>query len=459
MSQNRLSILPFYDTLEEQVHRLSYFNGTHHTLYSDLSNTPPFQFVKPATNNPLHSFKLHRMETGVETELLSEFETVGLFMNNFGEENYADSGSTIQDPGVDTSSWGMSFALNTRQFRYLQIKVDLYDIGAVPTDFRCVIFDGSAGAELASVDLNIGAVLPTEKMLLFDFEEIVESTGVNALWLEVRSNGHFKPVGRDGQPLDYTPEVEKYGLALDLTTAPSTVAGAASDYDAYVRTWGAEYDYDLITYPASAAISTATPEGRYYAIMQDKDVITGLPVNTWYSEVFCIRDDVAGMIRVNYWHRYNFIFDGGMIKYDNGFRNFFYICADIVKPQYQEIIEARSINGVEQGLFTVSFKVRRFAFNAPEYFLDAIRVVFQHHDVTIVYKGKTMIVNKIQFIPTWGDLDNHGDFADVICEFRTNEIVTQRGDNVAPLPDPVGQGAWTGDGGLWTGDDGVWLGF
>ena len=438
MTLNDINVLHWYDNLSDQNHRKWWAYDRIYPLITPAERLLPFQMNRDATNEPITEFTLIDFNTGVETDILSGMESAGLNVYNNGIENYDTTGLSEQNLGTTvTTSWGWSFAPANTRFDYLQVKLSLYEVTNIPQYFRAVIKDGKDGATLAtSNDLDIGAVIPSVQTLTFAFDEIIDyATSSAAMWVEIRADGEFYPYGKDGVTLDFTSEQERYGAAGDLTTAPTVNTGTPGDYDAYTRVWGGVYDYDIVCYPGILSHGTATPEGRYYARMADAN-------NTWYSEVFTIVNDVTNYLKIEYWHRYDFIYDNGHIKYNNpvAYKSTLYLDTDIGKPKYLFEDKVSERNGAKLKIHQVSIKAFVFECFTPEYLLDAMRVIRMHHDVVITDRnGQEYIVDDFIITPNW---QKDGDIAVTECEFRTNTIIVQNGDNVSPLPESTGLGQW-----------------
>lgn len=81
MKLNNLSVLPFYDNLAKQYHRLSYSFGNIYCYAFPRQYVPPFQIeVGTNTDYPTINVFLHNFETGEEINITSEIVNCGYFL-------------------------------------------------------------------------------------------------------------------------------------------------------------------------------------------------------------------------------------------------------------------------------------------------------------------------------------------------------------------------------------------
>lgn len=198
--------------------------------------------------------------------------------------------------------------------------------------------------------------------------------------------------------------------------------------------------YDVIIYHALQDLSTTTPLGKYYLKLTDG-------VETWYSEIFCMIDNIADYTLVEYWNAVNIEYTGGCIDYTTQyFRNVFYTKSQIGRPEYPFEEEASKRDGytfIEKQLSSKSYK---FNMLAPEFLCDAMRLMGLHDYVRITSKGIVYHAETFSMNPTWQD---GGYLASVECEFETDNIVkkishdnavdlevdfTNPNNNLSPLP-------------------------
>lgn len=180
-------------------------------------------------------------------------------------------------------------------------------------------------------------------------------------------------------------------------------------------------DYDLIINDSVLSFpELIIAPGQYYVVLQDG-------VNTWYSEVFTVVNDLTPYIKLEYWDPYRITYTGGHIDYTAPYKNYLYIQSEIGKPEYpfEEIAQERDGHiFIEK---QISEKKYLFQFLAPEYLCDALRVVRMHSFINIYFRGKQYSVESIIFDPKWKD---HGDLAVMEVEFQCDTVVKKIGRGV-----------------------------
>ncbi len=185
-------------------------------------------------------------------------------------------------------------------------------------------------------------------------------------------------------------------------------------------------DFDVIQYCntglANQFARPLTP-GRYYAELSDG-------VETWYSEVFNVVDDLSRYIRLEYWSADNQEYDGGDIVYSNGYRNVLYICSELGKPDYEYEEEAEPRDGFPFVEKQISKKTFRFECKAPEYLVDALRVVWLSDYVRMTANGQQYEVMHFLSDPNWQE-DGH--YAMVECEIEADTVLKKIGVGLTPL--------------------------
>lgn len=198
--------------------------------------------------------------------------------------------------------------------------------------------------------------------------------------------------------------------------------GASTDILANISVNGLALDsftgYDVISYTGTQDLTYPVSTGQYYAKMSDG-------TNTWFSEVFYIATDLTQAIKVSFWHDQPFVIPGGHISYKEPFYNFIYFSSEINRPSYPYDEELSDRDGYKFPIYSVSKKTFRFTALLPEYMIDVVRLIPQHHFVTIEQFGITYNVDYIIINPTgWvtpGHLNN------VEFEFETDTVVQVTG--------------------------------
>ena len=452
MTNNKLNILQWYETLEEQEYQAKWWSwGEKFQLASPQGRLLAFQVPIPPLNAQPTSFTVTHMATNTVYDITSEMLNPvfgNLQVQSLGDQNYDPVGIAPEDPSVDNVTvWG--FSIGTFQsFRYLQTfveRVPFVPPGLPDTwNVNAVLYDGDGGNVLGFQTLT-GIAPPTsgQYQLDIDFGSIIDNSAGDVLWLELRSNLPIWLYGKVGT-LNYTPEQSKYGLTVDGTTSPTVPIGVAGsgDFDAHVLVSGGNDSlFDLAIY-AGRPHAVNMPLGMYYATME----IAG---NSYYSEIYTIVSDVTDYLRLSYWHRSQFDYPGGAFIYTNqlGEKEFEHVCyipTDLGYPSYQLEQELNARSGIKYKLRQVSYKELRFRFIAPEYLIDALRVIPLHHDCEVRYKGVTYTVDDIIINPEWLE---GGYLANVEIVFRTDQVIVENGDNIAPLPPSTQNQLWESPGG------------
>ena len=187
-----------------------------------------------------------------------------------------------------------------------------------------------------------------------------------------------------------------------------------------IHSYGAN-GYDVITYHGQLPLSIDTPEGRYYIHMTDG-------VQNWYSEVFTIVRFVDSYLKIAYRDFANLQFDSGLIDFTNGFKFNIYLPTQVGRPDYEfeEAVDKR--DGYQFVEKQISEKTYKFNFLAPEYLLDAMRIIRMMDEVVITCKGDTYAVDQFLMTPKWQD---GGYLAAVEVEFQCNTILKKIGRGMA----------------------------
>lgn len=184
-------------------------------------------------------------------------------------------------------------------------------------------------------------------------------------------------------------------------------------------------DFVLIKYPASVPIPSISQEGRYYLRMLVMfHTGSSSHARTVYSDVFTITADTSKCLCLEYSNSYNFEFKNGFVDFSDGFQFRCYLPTEIGKPEYQfeeEVTERMGYSYVES---QVSKKIYKFAFVAPEYLCDALRLVRLCENKLIKTQRDTYELTSFNMNPKW---EEQGDLASVECEFETDTVIANIG--------------------------------
>ena len=177
-------------------------------------------------------------------------------------------------------------------------------------------------------------------------------------------------------------------------------------------------EIDVIVYPGLLPAFTKFADGQYYAVMSDG-------VQTWYSEMFTVVNDISGYLKLEWWDVDDFYMDEGVIIYKSPlFRNKLYLCADIAKPEYVFEEEGETRDGYFFPAKQISEKRYHFAFLASEYLLDVMRFVRMADYAQITKNEQVYKLDTFLITPEWED---NGDVASVDAEFDTATVAKKIG--------------------------------
>lgn len=175
---------------------------------------------------------------------------------------------------------------------------------------------------------------------------------------------------------------------------------------------------DVIVFAGNFPIFTAFSNGQYYASISDG-------VETWYSEIFTVVNDITPYLKIEWWDTEDFVMDAGVIVYKNpAFRNVLYLDSDLAKPEYPFEEEGETRDGYFFPIKQISEKHYRFCFLASEYLLDVMRFIRMADYARVTYHGQTYILDTFLITPEWED---NGDVASVEVEFDTATVAKKIG--------------------------------
>ena len=179
-----------------------------------------------------------------------------------------------------------------------------------------------------------------------------------------------------------------------------------------------EREIDVIVYSGLLPAFTKFANGQYYAVMSDG-------VQTWYSEMFTIVNDISGYLKLEWWDVDDFYMDEGVIIYKSPlFRNKLYLCADIAKPEYIFEEDGETRDGYFLPAKQISEKRYHFTFLASEYLLDVMRFVRMADYAQITKNEQVYKLDTFLITPEWED---NGDVASVDAEFDTATVAKKIG--------------------------------
>lgn len=180
--------------------------------------------------------------------------------------------------------------------------------------------------------------------------------------------------------------------------------------------------YDLLINPSLLIFPSLQLElGKHYLEIGDT------ANNVWFSDIFNIVRDTAQYLKLIYWDQDNFVHSDGHIDYSIPYKNYVYLPTEVGKPEYpfEEVAQKR-----DGHLFIekqISEKKYKFTFIAPEFLLDALRIVRMHDHIEVRSKGQIYDVETIIIDPKWKD---QGDLASVEAEFECNTVIKKIGKSI-----------------------------
>lgn len=178
------------------------------------------------------------------------------------------------------------------------------------------------------------------------------------------------------------------------------------------------YGIDVIKFPAMYPMAIQLEEAQYYIVLSDG-------VNTWYSDIITLVKDLSPYLMIEWSDVEDLIFDAGIINYGNGYKNRIYFASELGKPEYEFEEEGESRDGYFFAQKQISAKTYKCNVLAPEYLVDAMRLI-RLSDIVLVRDkyGRTYNCDTFLITPNW---QTQGDLASVEIEFTTSTVVKKIG--------------------------------
>lgn len=180
----------------------------------------------------------------------------------------------------------------------------------------------------------------------------------------------------------------------------------------------ASLGYDVIIFPAIFPMFSIN-DGQYYISISDG-------VETWFSDVFTVVQDMSGYIKVEWYNEDNIVFAGGQCVFKNPrFHNFLYFATEVGKPEYTFEEEGENRDGYFFPSKQLSEKRYKFTILAPEYLCDVMRIIRMCDYVRITDKyGRNYDCDTFLITPEWQE---QGNLAKVVVEFETDTVIKKIG--------------------------------
>lgn len=192
----------------------------------------------------------------------------------------------------------------------------------------------------------------------------------------------------------------------------ANITGAMKETGLVIKKY-ANDGYDLLKYPGILPMDINTPEGQYYAEISDG-------IQRWYSEVFTIKRNIGNdYLTIEWWDDDTLYFNEGCIDYEH-FKNKVYLCTQVGKPDYKYEEDGSNKDSYFFAEKQISKKIYKFNFLAPEYLLDAMRLIFMSDHIEIKSHDIKYNVDRFLMVPKWQE---QGDLAAVEAEFETDTVI------------------------------------
>lgn len=191
------------------------------------------------------------------------------------------------------------------------------------------------------------------------------------------------------------------------------------------------YGHDIIIYNGILPLTIDTPEGQYYIQLMDE-------IQIWTSEVFTIVRFIDQYLKIVYSDAESLMFDNGQIDFTDNFAFNLYLPTQVGKPEYKFEEQVDSRDGLQFIEKQISEKTYTFNFLAPEFLLDAMRIIRMMDTIEIFSKGVVYDVDQFLMTPKWQD---GGYVAAVDVEFQCNTIIKK----ISRTFIPANNGDFNGD--------------
>lgn len=200
------------------------------------------------------------------------------------------------------------------------------------------------------------------------------------------------------------------GVRQNVTTAFVEAGFKATTFD----------NYKVLVFPAEVPQGLNLAQGQYYLELYND------ASQKRFSDVFTVVRSVKKYLKLEWWDQKDLIFEKGRLVYEGGFMNKLFIDSQLGKPEYPFTEEGEERDGYFFVEKQISEKRYKFTFLAPEYLLDALRLVrlSDHVFVTDMF-GTRYKVDTILFTPKW---QTQGNLASVEVEFETDTVVKKLGN-------------------------------
>ena len=389
IQKNNLCVLPFYDSIEEQHHRKPYAFGAVYPLIVP-SELIPFQFARiaqPHIQDITVDFSTSTLYPSFKPGTSIDGTTI-----NCGAISMLTTKGISQNTVIDNISRELSLYAGST----LQISVPN---GCQITSIK---FNGTSVANITSASGNISNGVFTPSTQANEHTIGVSSGNVRISSIVVYFIGVAQITSCDI-------------MSLDGTIAKSNIESRL--YNAGLQTYtDVSYDYFVLS---NGITNLNLQPGQYYLVMHSDSAN-----ESYVSEVFTVVDSVTNYVQVT-WKDYADLELDGQPKYmyENGnFLNVLYVDTFIGKPKYSFDEEGKERDGYFFVEKQVSKKTYNFAFVAPEFLCDALRLSRLSDYVAVTDKNtaQVYVCDSILVEPAW---EEQGDLASVEVEFNSGTVI------------------------------------
>ncbi len=378
---NNLSVLPFYTSIEQQNARKWWLYGKVYPLFTPAGFLLPFQLMRES--------RIEEIRTRLQVE-----ETDGGYLANDG-------------------TWRQDVTSGLLVASYADIPTANLYLENIPAAYSAGVMAVAYGETTSQV---LGTFNPIQSGTYTGVWQL--PMGTKMVRVQVQNTSESASFGAvdtyfvHAKPLESLMFYTKDGVLIgDYSDRISEMGFAIKQFQ--------DFGCDVIVFAGQLPILTQLDNGQYYVVLGDG-------IQTWYSEVFTVVNDMSGYLKLEWWDVEDFVMDAGTIVYTQPmFKNVLYLCSDIAKPEYdfdEEIIER---DGYTFPVKQVSEKRYRFSFLASEYLLDVLRFVRMADYARITKNGQTWYnLDTFLISPEWED---NGDVAVVDAEFTTGTVAKKNG--------------------------------
>lgn len=211
-------------------------------------------------------------------------------------------------------------------------------------------------------------------------------------------------------------------IAMDRTSALSIMLKMANAGLELLT----ENGHGILRFPAKSPLSLNCTVGRYFLRILYIQAGTASTIKALWSDVFTMVNNPDCYLRIDYSNSYPLVSGNTGIYFggDYDFKFSIWLDTQIGKPEYifeEESTERMGYSFIES---QVSKKRFNFAFVAPEYLCDAMRIIRMCDNVSIFSKGRTYDAIKFELDVSW---EEQGNLASVTATFDTDTVLVNLG--------------------------------